>query len=145
LSPKYRLALRLKNGKPHPISLCPKPKDRFGLLFPSSELLENYSFSDRADDRITLPISNLLLLLVWIGPLPSELDLRSSVRFRNPRGKPLARSVDGIPQSYLAIRKDVHGPSLARHRDIMETSSSSSIAWMACGGNRVSVSVHKNT
>ena len=35
-----------------------------------------------------------------------------------PRGKPLARSGDGIPQSNLAISKDMHGPPRARHRDI---------------------------
>src|SRR5690349_20597374 len=33
-------------------------------------------------------------------------------------GKPLARSVDGIPQSYLAISKDMNGPPSTRHRDI---------------------------
>jgi hypothetical protein len=31
---------------------------------------------------------------------------------------PLARPGDGLPQSYLAISKDVHRPSRARHRDI---------------------------
>jgi hypothetical protein len=35
-----------------------------------------------------------------------------------PRGKPLAWSGGGIPQSYLAISKDIHGPPRARHRDI---------------------------
>jgi hypothetical protein len=43
------------------------------------------------------------------GPLPSQLGLQSSVLLGQvedlPRGKPLARSGDGIPQSYLAISK----------------------------------------
>jgi len=73
--------------------------------------------------RITLPfISNLLLLFLWLGPLPSQLGLQSSVVLgqveKLPRGKPLARSGDGIPQSYLAISKDLHGPPRVRHRDI---------------------------
>jgi hypothetical protein len=35
-----------------------------------------------------------------------------------PRGKPFAPSGDGIPQSYLAIGKNMHGPLRARHRDV---------------------------
>src|SRR5215469_2502614 len=35
-----------------------------------------------------------------------------------PRRKPFARLGDGLPQSYLAISKDVHRPTSARHRDI---------------------------
>jgi hypothetical protein len=57
------------------------------------------------------------------GPLPSQLGLQSSVLLGQveelPRGKPLARSGDGIPQSYLAISKDMHGPPRARHRNII--------------------------
>src|SRR5215469_10427998 len=35
-----------------------------------------------------------------------------------PRRKPFARLGDCLPQSYLAISKDVHRPTSARHRDI---------------------------
>ena len=60
------------------------------------------SFSDRAGTRITLAfISNLLLLFLWRGQ--SQLGLQSSVLLGQveelPRGKPLAWSGDGIPQS----------------------------------------------
>jgi hypothetical protein len=54
--------------------------------------------------------------------LPSQFGLQSSVLLGQveelPSGKPLARSGDGLPQSYLAISKDVHRPPRARHRDI---------------------------
>src|ERR1700732_861537 len=123
LSPKYRLALRLKNGKPHQSPSAQNRKIGSDCSFHASELLENCSFSDRAGTRITLSfISNLLLLFLCLGPLPSQLGLQSSVLLGQveelPRGKSLARSGDGIPQSYLAISKDMHGPPRARHRDI---------------------------
>src|ERR1700737_16106 len=122
-SPKYRQALRLKNGKPHQSPCAQNRKIGSDCSFHSSELLENCSFSDRADPPIILPfISNLLLLFLCLGPLPSQLGLQSSFLLGQvegpPRGKPLARSGDGIPQSYLAISKDMHGPPRARHRDI---------------------------
>src|ERR1700730_6893627 len=108
LSPKYRLALRLKNGKPHQSPSAQNRKIGSDCSFHASELLENCSFSNRAGTRITLPfISNLLLLFLWLGPLPSQLGLQSSILRGEveelPRRKPLARSGDGLPQSYLAI------------------------------------------
>src|SRR3984893_11221463 len=123
LSPKYRLALRLKNGKPHQSPSAQNRKIGSDCSFHASELLENCSFSDRAGTRIALPfISNLLLLFLWLGSLPSQLGLQSSIFLgqveKLPRGKPLAWSADGIPQSYLAISKDMHGPPCARHRDV---------------------------
>src|SRR3984893_10035371 len=123
LSPKYRLALRLKNGKPHQSPSAQNRKIGSDCSFHASELLENCSFSNRAGTRITLPfIGNLLLLFLWLGPLPSQFGLQSSVLLGQveelPRGKPLAWSGDGIPQSYLAVSKDMHGPPRARHRDI---------------------------
>jgi hypothetical protein len=61
-------------------------------------------------------------MFLLLGTLPSHLGLQSSVLFGQveelPRRKPLAGSGDGIPQSYLAISKDMHGPPRARHRDI---------------------------
>jgi hypothetical protein len=46
----------------------------------ASEPFENCSFSDRSGTRITLPfISNLLLLFLRLGLLPSQLGLQSSV------------------------------------------------------------------
>src|SRR6202048_1224551 len=123
LAPKYRLPLRLKNGKPHQSPCAQNRKIGSDCSFHASELLENCSFSDRADTPIILPfISNLLLLFLCLGPLPSQLGLQSSVLLGQveelPRGKPLARSGDGIPQSYLAISKEMHGPPRARHRDV---------------------------
>src|ERR1700738_1713411 len=113
LAPKYRLALRLKNGKPHQSPSAQNRKTGSDCSFHASELLENCSFSDRAGTRITLPfISNLLLLFLWLGPLPSPLGLQSSIPRGEveglPRSKPVARSGDGLPQSFLAISKDVH-------------------------------------
>jgi hypothetical protein len=62
------------------------------------------------------------LLFLWLGPLPSQLGLQSSILLGQvkelPRGKPLAWSGDGIPQSYLAVSKDMHGPPRTRHCDI---------------------------
>src|ERR1700680_54288 len=56
LSPKYRLALRLKNGKPHQSPSAQNRKIGSDCSFHASELLENCSFSDRDGTRITLSI-----------------------------------------------------------------------------------------
>src|ERR1700693_3944239 len=72
LPPKYRLALRLKNGKPHQSPSAQNRKIGSDCSFHASQLVENCSFSDRAGIRITLPfISNLLLLFLWLGPFSS--------------------------------------------------------------------------
>src|SRR3984893_2309992 len=106
LSPKYRLALRLKNGKPHQSPSAQNRKIGSDCSFHASELLENCSFSDRDGTRITLPFINdidLLLLFLWLGPLQSKLGLQISILLGQveelPRRKPLAWSGDGIPQS----------------------------------------------
>src|ERR1700738_5659783 len=122
-SPKYRLSLRLKNGKPHQSPSAQNRKIGSDCSFHASELLENCSFSDRAGTRITLPfISYLLLLFLCLGPLPSQLGLQSSVLLgpveELPRGKPLARSGDGIPQSCFAVSKDMHRETSPRHGDV---------------------------
>src|ERR1700736_161686 len=54
LSPKYRLALRLKNGKPHQSPSAQNRKIGSDCSFHASEPLENCSFSDRVGTRITL-------------------------------------------------------------------------------------------
>src|SRR4029077_10530526 len=113
LSPKYRLALRLKNGKPHQSSSAKNRKIGSDCSFHASDPLENCSFNDRAGTRITLSlISSLLLFLLRFCPLPIQLHLKSSFYFGAvgdlPRGEPLARPDDGIPQSQLAIGEDVH-------------------------------------
>src|ERR1700720_2041239 len=123
LSPKYRLAPRLKNGKPQQSPSAQNRKIGSDCSFHASELLENCSFSDRAVIGIKLAfISNLLLFFLRLAPLLSHSGFQSSVLRGQveefPRGKPLARSGDGIPQSYLAISKDMHGPPRPRHRDI---------------------------
>jgi hypothetical protein len=58
-------------------------------------------FSIRLETRCPVGISNLLLLFLWFGPLPSQRGLKSSVLLGQveelPTGKSLARSGDGIP------------------------------------------------
>jgi hypothetical protein len=73
--------------------------------------------------RTTLSlISFLLLFRLFFRPLPIQLGLQNSVLLRGvhglPRRKALVRPGDGIPQSNLAIRKDVHRGATARHRDV---------------------------
>src|ERR1700737_501998 len=63
-----------KEREAPPVSLCPNRKIGSDCSFHASELLENCSFSDRDGTRITLSLISLLLLLfLWLGPLPSHL------------------------------------------------------------------------
>jgi hypothetical protein len=57
---EYRLALRLKNGKPHQSPSVQNRKIGSDCSFHASEPLENYSFSDLASARITLSLISFL-------------------------------------------------------------------------------------
>jgi hypothetical protein len=58
LSPKYRLALRLKNGKPHQSPSAQNRKIGSDCSFHASDPLENCSFNDRAGTRIKLSLTS---------------------------------------------------------------------------------------
>jgi hypothetical protein len=63
-----------------------------------------------------------LLPRLFFCPLPIQFGLYGSVYLGQveelPRRKPLARPANGISQNGLAISKDMHVPSRARHKDI---------------------------
>src|SRR6266481_2733933 len=103
LSPKYRPALRLKNGKPHQSPSAQNRKMGSDCSFHASEPLENCSFSDLAGTRVTLSfMSYLLLLLLCFCPLPIQLgDFLPCVVAWHPTPDPAAKSCCGAVASRI--------------------------------------------